>query len=526
MLGKKALVVAVGFLTIVRCEETQSGGFNIGDWHVDPVGNAGDAIKHGDVKTLGLMIVAPPVLFAPGTQVQQLGDDALKVVKKAGGDTVTELRKAGGEVITTTRSTVDDSIRTVTKAGQDAAASYIKAWKDTDAQAKRSFQDAVDAGRAAAHFEESQLKGLFRTYDAAAKRLHDGKVIDAMWGIATEPLQASEQNFFKATQESSLINMAASSAAAIYGGPAGAAAYAAWQVYKETGDARMALRIGILAAATSAAGAQVSQMPSGTTSELFKKAAMTGAVGGIAVAAAGGDENAIKEGFLKSGGAVLIQGGQQRLKAYSPTAKNAIETVQCVSARDVDCLSNTTWVRDSKGKALYDQAAQKLDPKQYVGTWSQWPKNSVNAVKQDFTAKVSELPTSNLIPVMKNRWVISWTLGTQSALQHGKPAVALTYVGDKAPFRSANAYGRKISVASLPNAAVKADSRGIYQCTIQGERRSVIVNIHGTSCEANYQQKTGTQVVWKSQIDPQVCAEKARKFVNHLRQIGLSCDQP
>ena len=56
------------------------------------------------------------------------------------------------------------------------------------------------------------------------------------------------------------------------------------------------------------------------------------------MAAAGGDEQAIKDGFLKSAGAVLVQGGSDKLKAYSPKAKDAYETVQCISARDVDCV--------------------------------------------------------------------------------------------------------------------------------------------------------------------------------------------
>ncbi|ALL68337.1 hypothetical protein K788_0000591 [Paraburkholderia caribensis MBA4] len=525
MVGKKTMIVAVGVLGGLASETGQSGGFNIGGWHVDPVGTVGNAITHGDVKTLGLLIVSPPLVIVPGEQLQKVGDDTLKEVKKAGGVTVTELKKASGEVITMTSNAIEDTSHTVTRAGQDAAAMYIKAWKDTAAQTRRSFQDAVDAGQAAAHFEQNQIKGLVHTVDTTAKRLSDGKVVDAMWGAATEPMQASEENFFKATQESSLLNTAASSAAAIYGGPAGAAAYAAWQTYKETGDARLALRVGILAAATSAAGAEVSQMPSRTTSELFKKAAMTGAVGGIAVAAAGGDENAIKDGFLKSGGAVLIQGGQQRLKAYSPNAENAIKTVQCVSARDLDCLSNTTWVRDSKGKALYDRAVQKLDPKQYVGTWSQWPKNSVNAVKQDFIAKISQLPNAKLIPILKSRWVISWTLGSQPELAHGKPSVILTYVGENAPFRSAVAYGIKEKTQPAFNGTVKSANKGTYQCTINAERRRVVVESHSTSCEARYEQKSGTEVVWKSSTNGRVCAEKARAFIVHLKDIGMQCNR-
>src|ERR1700757_2916104 len=108
-----------------------------------------------------------------------------------------------------------------------------------------------------------------------------------MWGLATEPAQSGEENFAKATQESEVINAAAGSAAAVYGGPAGAAAYAAWSTYRRTGNADMALRAGILAGGTSQLGSSVAKMPAGTTGEIIKKAAVAGAAGGISVAAAG-----------------------------------------------------------------------------------------------------------------------------------------------------------------------------------------------------------------------------------------------
>ncbi len=137
------------------------------------------------------------------------------------------------------------------------------------------------------------------------------KSVDAMWGLGTEPAKSGEANFFKATQESKVVNAAAAIAATAYGGPAGAAAYAAWSTYRQTGNADMALRAGLLAAVTSEVGSAVAQMPAGTTGEIIKKAAMAGAAGGISVAAAGGDEQAIKDGFLKSAGNVLIQGGSR-----------------------------------------------------------------------------------------------------------------------------------------------------------------------------------------------------------------------
>ena len=147
-------------------------------------------------------------------------------LQQVGGDTIATAQKAGG-----------DTVRTFVKAGKDATATYVKAWKDTAEQTKKSFQDTVDAGKAATNYTINQVKAYETALNSAEKRLREGKVVDSMWGLAVEPLQASEANFAKATQESTLIATAAASAAAVYGGPGGAAAYAAWSTYRATGNA-------------------------------------------------------------------------------------------------------------------------------------------------------------------------------------------------------------------------------------------------------------------------------------------------
>jgi hypothetical protein len=381
------------------------------------------------------------------TEVDKLGSDTLTTFQMAGGDTVRTLQKAGGDTFTTIQKAGDDSIKTTYKAAGDATATYVKAWRDIGEQGKRSFDDAIDAGQAASHYVENQAKAQVNAIGNAEKRLREGKVVDSMWGLATEPLQSSEKNFAKATQESDVINTAAGTAAAVYGGPAGAAAYAAWSTYRRTGNADMALRAGVLAAVTSQMGTSVAKMPAGTTGEIIKKAAVAGAAGGISVAAAGGDEKAVKDGFLKSAGAVLVQGGSDKLKAFSPKAKDAYDTVQCISARDVDCLSNTTWARDAKGKLLYDQDGKpridtsKLDPKQYIGRWTELGSQSAEGKKNAFITQISKLPKMEAIPILKNQWVLTWTLGKEQDIAYKRPTVVLTYVGKDAPFNSTVEYG-------------------------------------------------------------------------------------
>jgi hypothetical protein len=197
-------------------------------------------------------------------------------------------------------------------------------------------------------------------------RVQEGKVVDALWGAATEPLSNSSTNFAKAAQESEIINMAAQSAAAAYGGPGGAAAYAAWYAYEETGNVQIAMRAGALAALQSGAGAGISSMPTGTAGEVLKKAAMSGAMGGIAVAAQGGSQDDIKNAFLKSGGAVLVQAGDQHLRAYSPKMGAALDTAKCLSSVTITCASNLSYVRDEKNKLVtYANGKRQLVEKQF-----------------------------------------------------------------------------------------------------------------------------------------------------------------
>ncbi|QXI00408.1 hypothetical protein HV782_028440 [Pseudomonas monsensis] len=425
----------------------------------DEMGKVGKSLQINVPSLDPFAITIPPLPnirmpLPPGIQdlVESIGGDATRIVLRVGEDTLTSihnsagdvvrtLEKANGDVIATVQKAGEDTVKTTYTAANDATVTYVKTWRDIGEQGKRSFEDAVDAGEAAGHFVENQAKSEMDAFDGAVKRMQDGKVVDAMWQVGTERLSSSEENFAKATQESSVINSAAASVAAAYGGPAGAAAYAAWSTYRQTGNADMALRAGLLAAVTSQNGSSVAQMPAGNAGEILKKAAMAGAAGGIAAAAAGGDEQAIKDGFLRSSGAVLVQKGTDELKAYSPEANDAYQAVQCISARDVDCLSKTTWVRE-KGKILYDEYgkpiidANKIDPNKYVGKWSQVDPKSAEGQINAIIAQTSKLPKMEAIPILKNKWILTWSLGKEETIKYAQPTVVLTYVGENPPFTS------------------------------------------------------------------------------------------
>ncbi|WP_280817721.1 hypothetical protein [Rhizobium leguminosarum] len=398
----------------------------------------------------------PPIIQqtinATTEAAEELGKDTLTTSKTAARDTVRTLETARKDTVTMIEKAGNDSVETVVKAADDAAATYRKAWRDVGSGGKKAFEDVVDAGKAVARFAENQTKAHLNEFEAGKKRLADGNVIDSMWGMAVEPAQAGEENFAKATQESDLLNQAAASAAAVYGGPAGAAAYAAWSTYRRTGDADMAFRAGIAAGLTSQYGGSTASMPADTTSEIVRKAALSGAAGGISVAAAGGDEQAITDGFLKSAGAVLIQAGRNKAEAYSPDLTDAADTVQCISAQDVDCASNTTWARDAKGRILFDENGQprvdprELDPNQLVGRFTSIAQ-SAEEKKTAFMTKISKLPDMEAIPILDNQWVLTWNLPKGKSIPHKTPTVVLTNVGANPPFTSEVVYGKAVKAA-------------------------------------------------------------------------------
>lgn len=399
------------------------------------------------VQTLG---VVPNVVPLAGAFLvtAETPDKGIQVLKEATGETISAITEPGKSLLTT-----------IQKGVENAAAAYEKGWRDTTEQAKRSFADAVEAGEAVARYTGRQLKDLEVAGGNAIRRAQEGKVVDAMWGLAVEPLQATEKNFVIATQESQVIAAAAQSAAATYGGPAGAAAYAAWTTYRTTGDADLALRAGILSAITS----QTGSMTETPTNNVLRKAALAGAAGGIAVAAAGGDEQAITQAFLKSGGTVLVQAGSNKIKGYSPKAAEAAQAVQCISARDLDCVSRIPYVQ-KQGKLQIENGKAKLgdkiqDANEYLGKWSQLSEKSELARKYAFITKVSKLKDMEAIPLMGNKWILTWTLGDSETLKANAPSVVLTYVGSNKPFISRVTYGDKNTIipGTRPKSEVTAE---------------------------------------------------------------------
>jgi hypothetical protein len=198
-------------------------------------------------------------------------DDAGNTAKTA----IDTGKKAVDDTVNTGKKAVDDIIRNAHKGVDDVVWNYVK-----------GVNDIVDAGKAAGRFIEHQVQGTKDSLSDAERRVREGKIVDAAWHLWTDPYKTQEEGAAKAAQESQLINAAGQAAASFYGGPAGAAAYAAWYTYRTTNDLDMALRVGIITGVTNAGYANAAAMPAGTVGEVARKALVTGAMGGVAVAAA------------------------------------------------------------------------------------------------------------------------------------------------------------------------------------------------------------------------------------------------
>ena len=359
----------------------------------DPVG---EEVK----KRTGLKKTEDDIKKNDPTGITKAPDAVAPVVRQVAGGTETTVRNFAGGTLKTLETGAGQGVKNIVNAGNTVVITYEKTWKNIGDQTPRTLQDTADAAQALVRFGRKQIEGEKEGINRGQNRLNEGKPVDAVWSNGVEHAQRTEQNFGEAARTSRVINAAASTAAAVYGGPAGAAAYAAWYTYRTTGDANEALRAGILAAVTYEAGS-VANMPTGTAGELLQKAAFTGAVGGIAVAAAGGTEADVRDAFLRSAGAVLIQAGTDELKAYSPNARNAVEAVQCVSTMDVDCFSGMTYVRDAKRKVSYVAGQPKLEKliSKEVGRWTGTNFNTPNGKRLRQILKVSKLPNSEVIPL-------------------------------------------------------------------------------------------------------------------------------
>ncbi|MGR9438409.1 hypothetical protein ACU8V1_25875 (plasmid) [Rhizobium leguminosarum] len=293
-----------------------------------------------------------------------------------------------------TKIAVENAFKAQDKAISDATQNLVK-----------SADDIVDAAHATARYAERQVNSYQEVLSNAERRVREGKVADAIWHISTEGWQETNKNAAQLANENEIIAAAGQAVATAYGGPAGSAAYAAWLTYNKTGgNVELALKAGVYAYAVSSGNLKAGDMPTDTLGGVAKKAAMTGAVGGLAVAASGGSTKESLDAFIKSGGAVVVQEGQSYVKKnYSSVGPSKLDAY-CVTAVGRSCAAAEKW---------YEKSKTRLDE----------------------LAKAKEVRPTVLM-TKNGEWSISWNKSEIVNPQEDVPAVALTYVGEGSSFKN------------------------------------------------------------------------------------------
>lgn len=391
-----------------------------------------------------------------GHALQAAGDGAAKLneeLTKVGTKAHTELTN-GAEAVNTAATGAVTHVNTQATNGVQHAADQAKelnkntkwnlekAGRDTEAEVGRFGHSLEDAAHAIGHYLEHQGQGAGETLSNAERRLREGKVVDALWHLSTEPYQHTSDNAALAVQESEYLNTVAQVAATAYGGPNGAAAYAAWLTYTQTGNADLALRAGVLTFATSTAFASAGGMSTATTSDIARKAAVTAAIGGLAVAAAGGDENAVQQGFLKAGAMVLVQDGYKKYTGTNLDGRASEGDAYCMTAQDAACSpSESAYVRDANGNIVRNANGDpvidmsKVDPRRpHVGTMGGAGTPGWADERGALMTGISRIPGMNAMSVFHDQWMISWDKGTLVTVSTIIPATVLTYTGTGAGY--------------------------------------------------------------------------------------------
>lgn len=391
--------------------------------------------------------------------------------KKGATNVETNLRKAGGDIE-----------KTVRQAGGDVGR-----------ELKKAHGEVEDAAVAVYRFTVRQAESSRDMLSDAEQRFREGKIVDAVWHLGIDPLQRGSENAALAASESAVLSTVGSIAASAYGGPGGAAAYAAWLAYYQTGgDVNAALRVGLMSAVQSYAGqyAQTIAAPAGaqaTLSESFKKAAVGGALNGLAVAASGGSAEDVRNAMLATAGSMLVQDGYQALastEAVATFAKTA-KQVYCVKTLieqnvDKSCPSLTDYIKDgqgryamldSKGNVQYVDLAKEVPGSEWLflsreeavkkatgiaAASLELDKLPVKEISADIKAKMKEadkVKGANIVSLLDDRWALSYTPEQTVASLKAKvaPVVVLNYVGlSPAKLNQGAAAAKQAVEAALP----------------------------------------------------------------------------
>ncbi|WP_157353989.1 hypothetical protein [Thauera sp. 63] len=328
----------------------------------------------------------------------------------------------------------------------------IRAWIETG----KCGGDLCDAVDASLKFGKHQVDDFGVSLDKAAERLKEGKPLDALWHLHTDYVVNTQENAAEAAQRSAVLRATGQIAATVYGGYQGAAAYTAWLTYHATGSFNEAMRAGIISGASAAALDTISSMDFEGVRRVAAESIMTSAVNGIAVAASGGDEQAVREAVALAMTTVVLREGyrrltnldldKQRLKSSTGPAYCLAEvptTEYLNGGPGPSCLAPpSAYARRADGSVEFEGNGPKvnfklLDPdRPHVGTWgtAEISPLNISAENSAFMTGVSRLPGWNAMSVVHDELSIQMKFdllpgGIIPTVATIPPAMVATYIG-------------------------------------------------------------------------------------------------
>ncbi len=323
-----------------------------------------------------------------------------KAVKKVAEDAQQLGEKLAKESINATQDTVD-TIKTgkvhgdigieAMKTGDNIVKNFDKFYNDSLDETDRFGKNLEELVQAVVHASEDELDSAMQNMSDAEKRIGEGKIIDAVWHTAVDPAKGTSKNWATAATNSSYLNTVGQSVATVYGGGAGgAAAYAAWLTYEQTGgDLEAAIKQGIISGVTTHVSAGASKIPSD-----FKRMVTKAAISAAAVAANGGTEEDMRKGALIAGGVVIIQVGYREYTGakFDPTSSEG--EAMCKGSPGADCAPSAD-AYDKDGNLDMRKLSQEEVKKPQVGSSFKKGESGITLENSKAMTAVSRFPVMN-----------------------------------------------------------------------------------------------------------------------------------
>lgn len=453
---------------------------------------------------------------------------------------------------------IQNVIREVTKAGGDLAWNVDKGLKDAEANIAKSGRDVEEAGHAIGHYVERKVQSYGDVISETADRMREGKFVDAIWHSALDPLNNDQENLAIAASESSIVRTVGQVAASAYGGPKGAAAYAAWLTYHQTGgNINAAIQVGIITGVTAQAFADLNTGMAANNYSVDQKALVMASIGGLSVAAAGGSPDQIRDGFLAAGAMVYVQDHyQEKTKAELNEKSMRVSNDKppyCLAGDTGGCTpvpEGAVLERDANGHPIKIDYSKADINARAVGLAGST--NDVTGEKGFFMGLVSKAPGMNGMATMHDNWVVDWHLNDYAGANQATivPAILVYYTGTGAPYYEiqreavierqlrekvyADA-GKPLPPAPQkvkPQLAVKptpADVVDAYMCGFSTSSNQMVVEEYEKpnpyACKVLYfdEMRGTSKEIWRAKNDPKYCEGKATELVQKMKNIGMTC---